>query len=258
MATIDLTPPQTLTISSNQSSAGQVWAKWIASVELYFLAAGITDKQRQKALLLYLGGDELREIHRTLEDKGTSFDDSKTLLDAYFLPKKNLTFERSKFRSTVQAVGETSQTFLTRLRSLAMSCDFNNYSSDAAIIDQFIERTTSQPLRRQLLRTSNLTLPDLVMHAQAFYETSTRETVLLRLWVNEACAWKHGLSSKRQGMLLLWETGPLLLSMPAIKAPKKSATEKCQRVSKRNRCAVPSTKRERRISLHSFIKRQTW
>mgnify|MGYP001951249056 CR=1 FL=1 len=114
----------------------------MAELELYFLASGITDQSRQKALLLYIGGAELREIHSTLNDTNDSFTEAKKLFDTYFLPKKNLTFERSKFRAAVQLQGESAQAFVTRLRSLAKSCEFDQYSTNSAIIDQFIEKKT--------------------------------------------------------------------------------------------------------------------
>jgi len=165
MATIDLNPPQPLSLSSNPATS-QVWEKWIASLSLYFLASNITDKSRQKALLLYLGGEDLREIYSTLDDKGTTFEEAKLVLDLYFLPKKNLTFERSKFRTATPLTGESSQSFITRLRSLANTCEFDKYSKESAIVDQFIEKTESQSLRRQLLRQTNLTLADLLSFAQ--------------------------------------------------------------------------------------------
>ena len=37
---------------------------------MYFLAAGIADEKRKKALLLYFEGQEHQKIHKTLHEEG--------------------------------------------------------------------------------------------------------------------------------------------------------------------------------------------
>jgi len=168
MATnLDLNAPTQLHLVDNPASMASKWEAWRDNMEMYFLATGIDCPKRQKALLLYLAGEDLRATHATLNDTGESYTVTRALLDKHFLPKKNLTFERSQFRAAQQKSDESSLSFITRLRQLAKSCEFSNYSPESAIIDQFIEKTSSHPLRRQLLRQEKLTLPSLIEISQS-------------------------------------------------------------------------------------------
>ena len=42
------------------------WEESTDTLEIFFIASGINDTKRKKALSLYLGGKELQKIHRTL------------------------------------------------------------------------------------------------------------------------------------------------------------------------------------------------
>ena len=69
---------------------------------MYFLAPGIADKKRKKALLLYFEGEEHKKIDKALHDEGDTFKLSKVALNNYFKHKLNLTFKRHRFRTTTQ------------------------------------------------------------------------------------------------------------------------------------------------------------
>ena len=43
----------------------QRWRKWIKRLENFFVASAISDKKRQRALLLYYAGEEVSEIFDT-------------------------------------------------------------------------------------------------------------------------------------------------------------------------------------------------
>ena len=165
MATLNITAPSQLQLTSDTTKMAAAWESWMETLEMYFLAADITDATRKKSLLLYLGGEELRNIHKTLNDKGSTYDETKKELDGHFLLKKNLTFERSRFRDSHQRTDESAMAFITRLKTLARTCEFDNYTTDSAIIDQFVEKTSSSTLRRHLLRQPNLTVETISMTA---------------------------------------------------------------------------------------------
>lgn len=55
------------------SAIAQRWRKWIKRLENLFIAAAITDKKRQRALLLYYAGEEVCEIFETLAETGEDF-----------------------------------------------------------------------------------------------------------------------------------------------------------------------------------------
>ena len=72
------------------------WKIWIDDFKTYMVAAGITDKKRQRALLLYQVGSRVREIFRQLPDTGENndLDTAVTKLNEYFEPQ-NIVFMKS-------------------------------------------------------------------------------------------------------------------------------------------------------------------
>ena len=61
------------------SAIAQRWRKWIKRLENLFIAAAITDKKRQRALLLYYAGEEVCEIFETLAETGEDFATAKEI-----------------------------------------------------------------------------------------------------------------------------------------------------------------------------------
>ena len=172
-SSINITPPSRLQIDVTASSTQDTtWKEWIDSLEMYFIAANITETKRKKAILLYTGGEELRKIHKTLNDTEETYEHTKEVLQAHFKLTRNITYERHKFRSIVQNVGDTSLVFITRLRESTQKCDFDKYSPEEAMIDQFIEKCAAPKLRRYLLKESKKLTLDSVIQTATHYEQS--------------------------------------------------------------------------------------
>ena len=72
--------------------------RWVKSFEYFLVASNVTDKKRQRALLLHLAGPEVQEVFETLTETGDDYDTALAKLDAYFKPQKNIPFERHTFR----------------------------------------------------------------------------------------------------------------------------------------------------------------
>ena len=142
-------PPFKVHVDGN---AGPRWKKWLGRFERLTIAMGITDDKQKRALLLHYGGPEVDEIFETLQDVGEAKDYNKAVekLTAYFSPQVNTTYEVYNFRQAKQKDGETLDSFHTRLRSLAKTCDFANLYKE--IKEQIILNCQSNPLRRKALR----------------------------------------------------------------------------------------------------------
>jgi hypothetical protein len=79
----------------------------------------ITETKQQRALLLHYAGQAVDEIFDTLPDTGVD-KDYKTAVDvlnAYFIPQVNSTFEEYNFRQAKQQHGENIDAFHTRLKA---------------------------------------------------------------------------------------------------------------------------------------------
>jgi len=138
------------------------WNVYIDEFELFILASGVTESKQKLALLLHLGGKDLREIYQTLKEENDNFDRVKTKLTTYFQPKKNVTFERYQFKNAKQESGESSAAYVTRLKTLAQYCEFPDVSLNNEIRDHFIFTCKSAALRKKLLQEEDLTLTKLL------------------------------------------------------------------------------------------------
>lgn len=153
-------------VNSEPTNVGQRWQIWKKQLEYYIIACGVTDIAQKRALFLHLIGPECQEIFSTFTDTGDDFEGALEKFDAYFMPKKNIPFERHLFRQANQNVGETVTQFVTRLRKLADTCEFRDTKEDN-IRDQVVEKCRSHQLRKRLLREDDLQLSDVLSIARA-------------------------------------------------------------------------------------------
>ncbi|KAL9979140.1 hypothetical protein ACROYT_G016755 [Oculina patagonica] len=73
-----------------------------------------------------------------------------TALNAYFQPKVNKTYKIYTFRNASQNAGESLDSYCTRLRRLAQTCEFDN--KDEEIKSHIVMSCLSSRLRRRALR----------------------------------------------------------------------------------------------------------
>ena len=187
MATrLDVTPLPPFDPVNDPTSLIQRWKTWKRRFETYLLALNITDDKQKRALLLYQAGQETQEIFDTLTETGEDYKTAVAKLDEYFLPKKNVDYETFQFRQASQKSDQTVDQFVTRLRKLAVHCEFADLERE--LKSAVIEHCTSKRLRRHALREEAMTLDKLLSKAQALeasetqakgIEESTAQTCLL-------------------------------------------------------------------------------
>ena len=135
------------------ASLATLWKKWLADFEMFTVAAGITDKTRKRALLLYQAGSRVRVIFGQLEATGEAddYDTAKKKLTEYFEPQKNRRYDVYCFRQAHQEPNETLDQYHTRLRTLAVPCEFGDNLA-FELEEQIIIGGTSSRIRKQALR----------------------------------------------------------------------------------------------------------
>ena len=107
-------------------------------------------RHAKERYLLYSAGDEVSDIFETLPDQGEDKEYAKavTALNAYFQRKVNKTYEIYMFRNATQNSGESLDSYCTRLRRLAQTCEFTNEDEEINIVVSCL----STRLRRRALR----------------------------------------------------------------------------------------------------------
>ena len=87
-------------------------------------------------------------------------------LDNHFRAKENILFERHVFRQLAPTEGEPVDKFVVRLRQQARHCNFGDSLNDN-LRDQLIEKLPDMELKKKLLVTRNISLPQVLGKARA-------------------------------------------------------------------------------------------
>ncbi len=102
-------------------------------------------------MLLHYAGTAVEDIFDTLPNTGTE-DELKPALNAlnvYFTSKKNVVYETIIFREAPQESHENVEMFATRLRKLAVNCDFADPEKEIQV--QIVAKCRSSQLKKRVL-----------------------------------------------------------------------------------------------------------
>ena len=85
-----------------------------------------------------MSGKEVKKNYRSLNSANVeeNFEAIISRLNAYFVLKKKLSYERYVFKKVKQLVTEDSTTYITRLRTLVDSCEYSEIENE--ISDEFV------------------------------------------------------------------------------------------------------------------------
>ena len=128
----------------------------------YEIATGL-DKRDESVRLMTLRSALGRECLQILLNLSLSEEDKKKIdkcleaLENYFKPTRNVVYERYVFNTCLQSSEESVQTYVTRLRKLAASCEYGALT-DEFIRDRLVIGLKSHGDKVRLLREKSLTL----------------------------------------------------------------------------------------------------
>ena len=178
---VEVPAPKPFSVSTDPPTVGTRWKKWLEGFEIYLEAANISKDGQKRALLLHIGGEELKEIFDTLKVENNSLSSAINALNEYFLPLKNKFYERYLFRQCHQEPSESLDAYVTRLRKLVKNyehADTKELLQQECIIDQIIEKGHSRELRKKLLQEKNLTLEKVQDIARALEAANMQSNVI--------------------------------------------------------------------------------
>ncbi|XP_054287883.1 uncharacterized protein LOC129003610 [Macrosteles quadrilineatus] len=158
--TPSIRPPSELTWSGNMS---ENWSFFKQKFKIYMVASK-SEKETsdyQIALLLSVIGDRALKIYNNFQySTGEDKHKLETVIskfDNYFIPTKNVTYERHIFFLREQNLDENIDSFVTDLRDLSSSCEFGQLT-DSLIKDKLILGIRNRTLKDRLLQTKDLDL----------------------------------------------------------------------------------------------------
>lgn len=141
------------------------WKLWRQKFENYLVASEVKKKDEsiQVAQLLHYIGEEGFAIYNTFtfQEGDKKLTEVLKRFEEYFLPKKNLSYERFKFFTRRQITGESIEQFVTDLKNKAQNCEFGELKN-GLVKDLLTCGLQDISLREKLLQKDALSLDDAV------------------------------------------------------------------------------------------------
>ena len=146
------------------------WTSYTERLQEYFIANGLEDAAKKKAVLLSIVGAETYQLMRNLtapaKPTEKSFDQLIKLVEEHHHPAPSVILQRFKFASRRQKPGESIATFVSELRRLSEHCNYGQ-TLDEMLRDRVVCGIADGRLQRRLLAEPELTLKKAFELAQA-------------------------------------------------------------------------------------------
>lgn len=111
------------------------WPPWKQRFLRFRTASGLDGKPEKSQVdaLVYLMRPQAEDIFKTFKlepDVQKKFEVVLQEYEAYFVPRRNIIYERVKFNTRTQQDGESVEDFVTALHTLASTCDYGELRED--------------------------------------------------------------------------------------------------------------------------------
>lgn len=180
---IEVSTPAVRPPSELDFSKPEQWKLWIKRFERYLSVSNLSGKSEREKIdvLCYVMGEKSEEIlaqilpNMSIE---TTYEIVKGKFNEYFAPRRNVVFERYKFNSRIQQCGESADSFITALYTLAEACEFGNLKDDL-IRDRIVIGIRDTRTSERLQLVSDLTVNKATEMARQA-EIQSREGKMIR------------------------------------------------------------------------------
>ena len=165
-------PPKELNFTGNLS---ENWRKWKREFQFYLTATESDEKSNEvkTSRLLTAIGERARDVYYTFtfDSEGDEMKLDKVLekFDSYMSPKKNITYMRYRFFSYNQGDEQSTDEYVTELRSRAEHCSFGDLKS-SLIRDKIVIGVHDKKVQERLLREPDLSLEQAIQICRAAEE----------------------------------------------------------------------------------------
>lgn len=145
------------------------WETFIERLELYFVSTGITDDNKQAAILLTRVNPEtymlIRDLCAPAKPKEKTLAELVKLVSDHLCPKPSEAMERFNFHQAKQSGTESVAEFVARLKKLSLHCNFEKLND--AIRDQLVCGIRDHETKVLLFKEEGLTLDKAIKTATA-------------------------------------------------------------------------------------------
>ncbi|XP_064475624.1 uncharacterized protein LOC135389515 [Ornithodoros turicata] len=146
------------------------WKRWVTRWERYRNISGLQkqDSSTQVNTFLYAmgtGAEDVLVSMRLTDEVANDYDKLKSAFDKYFVPSRNVIYERARFNLRSQLEHETVEEFVKELHRLAEFCEFASLK-EKLIPDKLVVGLRDSRLSERLQLDSQLTLEKAVTMAR--------------------------------------------------------------------------------------------
>ena len=131
------------------------WKSYIQRAKLYFTANGITDADKQRAIILTCCGPKTFKMVKNIvapQDPNTvSLDELEKLVGDHYNPKPTATVQRCLFNSRIRQQGESVAEFVAALKKLSEYCGFTDAQLKEMLRDRLICGINNERWQKRLL-----------------------------------------------------------------------------------------------------------
>ncbi|KAL7881030.1 hypothetical protein SRHO_G00032840 [Serrasalmus rhombeus] len=158
------------------------WPKWVKRFNRYRIASGL-DKQSQEFQVnafMYSAGEEAEDVLNVLpltEEQKKSYDSVMAAFEKHFVSKRNVIYERACFNRRNQQPGESVESFITAVHTLAEHCQFGALR-DELIRDRIVVGILDSRLSERLQLDAELTLEKAITQVKQSAAVKKQQPVL--------------------------------------------------------------------------------
>lgn len=176
-ATFTINPPEPFDFSKPQE-----WEKWSRRFERFRLASNLNSspEANQVNTLVYCMGDEADDVLRGLSLTAQQREEYSAVregFDGFFIPKKNVIYERARFNKRMQQASETVDSFITALYALGENCEYGGLHNEL-LRDRLVVGLRDTGLSERMQLDKDLTLTKAINMARQSEEIKRQQTDL--------------------------------------------------------------------------------
>lgn len=138
----------------------QTWDEYTEILEQFFMANGIDQAEKQRAILISVVGAATYSLMRNLlspaKPKDKTFQELVLLMKNHYDPKPSEIVQRYKFDSRARKPNETVMEYVAKLRRLAQDCNYGN-TLQQMLRDRIVCGINDDRIQRRLLSEADLT-----------------------------------------------------------------------------------------------------